>query len=245
MIASPKTEHVLELVEAKAPTTEETGCIAHYNCTVCGANYVYEDKTITLAADKSWDASLAPYCTEGSGNDFYIINDGVNAALKIKTVNPWPAFTQFKKLVPGSLNVSGTTYRLLIDVKLGSNAAVPTSKLDIQYFYPSTSGIGSVIISDGRQLQNVGSVNSNGWTTLEYEFTIGEGALTDWANITFIYWCEGALDENNYVLVDNIRVVAADQTNVNLDTIGNGDFEIYFEMVALPEEAVILPKSTN
>ena len=236
----PALGHDLTLVPYKAPTCTEDGNISYLECENCHTKYAYGDTSITLQANQGWGDSLAPYCTEDSSNDFFIVNDGgVNAALKIKTVQVWPKFNQIKKLVPGSLNVVGATYRLLIDVKLGANPALPTSKLDIQYYYPIAGGLGRVIISDGRQLQNVGAVNSTGWTTLEYEFTIGENALTDWANITFIYWCEGALDDDNYILVDNIRVVAIDDlTNTNLDTIGNGDFENYLEKVEVVDVAI-------
>lgn len=137
------------------------GNIAHFHCENCGKNYVYTDEAITLASGKSWNHSLAPYCTEDSANNFYIVKeDGINAAFKIQTINPWPAFNVFKKLVNGSLNVANTTYRFLIDVKLGTNAQLPTSKLDIQYYFPTATGFANVIISDGVHLEALGNVNS-------------------------------------------------------------------------------------
>ena len=235
--------HQLTYVAAKEATAEENGYVSHFHCSVCQLDYVYAEEVFTLKADTSWGGAKAPYCTEGSENDSYIVKvSDTNSALKIKTQRTWPVENIFKKDLNGSLNVPGKTYKLLIDVKDGEDGIGKTCDLNIFYYCPTVGGVGRVVVTEGGK--KLSSITSDGWTTLEFEFTIPADALMDWANIEFMFWSEGDINSpGNYILVDNIKIVdVADETRTNLDTIGRGDFEGYLSYVVLKEEDKIIAK---
>ena len=238
---STVVSHNLTFVPGKAATTEEEGYVDHFHCSVCNLDYVYADEKLTLTADKSWTSSIYPFCTEGSENDSFIVKESnTNAALKVKTERTWPVENIFKKDLNGSLNVVGKTYKLLMDVKAGPDDIVKTCKYNIYYYCPTATGVSTVVISEN--VQCLTTINKDSWTTLEFTFTIPEGATTGWANMAFIFWSEGALGPDNYILVDNIKIVDATEGVTNLDTIGHGDFEEYLPYVLLSEEDKVIAK---
>lgn len=211
----PALTHNFEYVKGNNGLCNEGGTVSHQACTHCGEKYGFETNSISLGAIGQW--TKYPY-GNWSNQEIEIIVDDANTCLKIAPCEWYPSTIGFKKDVTSNLTKAGT-YRLLVDVKAGPSQYVQSGKLDLIGVYNG----GSVKICEGKS--NLTNVSSAEWTTLEYEFTIPTGVNSTYFNLDGYYWPEVTLSEN-YILIDNIRfVLADDETNTNIDGMGFGDFE--------------------
>lgn len=193
-------------------------------------NYDFES-AITLAAGSGWSAY--PYGNWGSTSEndsygpAYIIQDlSGNTCLKIQATAWWPHGVAVWKDLSTNLLTAGT-YKVIMDVKLGEPIHTSGSGETLKY-----DTLTCVLFYNGGQINatsgNIISCTDTGWTRVEYVFSYASD-LTDYVQLAMYYWPELTID-NNYVLIDNIKVVAADDANeTNLDTKGCGNFEDFYK----------------
>ncbi len=211
----PSLSHDLKYVEGTSLPCNLGGTIGHKKCSHCGETFAFEKDKITLGAIGQW--TMYPY-GNWSNQEIEIVVDNGNTCMKIAPCDWYPSIIGFKKDVTNNVTKAGT-YRLLVDVKAGPSSYVQNGKLDFIGIYTG----GKVNISVNQN--NLKNIKSNEWTTLEFEYTLPSGISSNYFNIDGYYWPETSLSEN-YVLIDNIRIVAADdESNTNLDGMGFGDFE--------------------
>lgn len=181
------------------------------------------EQIITVPAQSQWGLTY-PY---GNWNamDYQIITESNgNTCAKLQPYEWWPKDICMKKDCSGNI-VNVGTYVIAIDVKLGPNVNVPNGKIVFALIYNG----GYRTIADINA--NIASCTTDGWTTIEYEYTITaeDNISSGWSQLDFFYWPEVDLTDN-YVLIDNIRVYAKDDaTKTNLDGIAGGDFEMFSE----------------
>lgn len=209
-------------LSSNTPCTEG-GYISHNKCENCGLKYGFAKDEITMPGNASW--TVFPY-GNWTQQEIEVYNDDSNTCLKIAPCEWYPSTIGFKKDVSTNILLAGN-YRLLIDVKGGPCEYVNLGKLDLIGIFNG----GKLAISDG--VNNLGSITSTSWTTLEFEFTVPTGINSTYFNLDGYYWPENTLSEN-YLLIDNIRFVKADdETNTNIDTMGFGDLEGLLPIVEL------------
>lgn len=209
------TGHKLTYYATNNKACNEGGYIGHQKCDYCGIAYGFTENKIALQAHGQW--TNYPY-GNWTDQEIEIINDNGNTCMRMEPISWYPDKIGFKKDISTTILQSGS-YRLLIDVKAGTNEHSNKGKLDLLMIYNG----GKVAISDG--IFNLGTVKQDSWTTLEFEFTMPSGIRSDYLNLDGYFWPEVSLG-GNYILIDNIRIVKSDdETNTNLDVLGFGDFE--------------------
>lgn len=181
------------------------------------------EQIITVPSQSQWGITY-PY-GNWSAMDYQIITESNgNTCAKLQPYEWHPKDIFIKKDCSGNI-VNVGAYVIAIDVKLGPNVNVPKGKIVFALAY---NGGYRTIADIGA---NIASCTTDGWTTIEYEYTITEedNISSSWAQLDFTYWPETDLTDN-YVLIDNIRVYAKDDaTKTNLDGIAGGDFEMFSE----------------
>lgn len=175
---------------------------------------IQNDEVIEVVANSTWGDTY-PY-GNWTNQNVQIVNDNGNSCIKMAPTAWYPSMIGFKKDVSTDVGQPGS-YKLVLDVKSSDSPNPAKGKLDFILVYNG----GEIKISDG--VLNLGSINHTDWTTLSFDFTVGSSIASSYFNLDVYYWAEIAL-ENNYVLLDNIRIVKTDNPDVNVDKIF-GEFE--------------------
>ncbi len=177
------------------------------------------EQVVNVLSQSQWGLTY-PY-GNWSAMDYSIITEtNGNTCAKLQPYMWYPNDIILKKDASGNI-VNVGTYVIAIDVKLGPNEHVSEGKIVFALAYNG----GYRTIADVQA--NLANCTTDGWTTIEYEYTITaeDNINSGWAQLDFTYWPEVDLTDN-YVLIDNIRVYAKDDTNkANIDGIAGGDFE--------------------
>lgn len=178
---------------------------------------------VEVVANSSWGETY-PY-GNWTNQNVQIVKDGDNSCLKIEPTAWYPSMIGFKKDVSTEVGFAGD-YKLLIDVKSSSNTSVKKGKIDFILVYNG----GNIKISDG--VSNLSNIKSDSWTTLSFDFSLPSSLSSSYYNLDAYYWAEDNLD-NNYVLVDNIRFIKADDLENNIDTIYGGFEHFHHEVSSI------------
>jgi len=163
----------------------------------------------TLQLTNSFSMNYANY----SGGSVSIINDGNNTYAKLRPVENGGYATITKSCDIAVLKKG--TYRLSMDVKLGSSAD-GTVSFGIWDGVAWVPGWPMTVI-------DIGEAKADDWTKITYEYTLAEDKTGGFANLDIGY--QGvSVGANNYVMIDNIQIIDI-ATNTNIDIADYGNFE--------------------
>lgn len=225
----PRGEHKLDKITKIDATCTEVGTIDHFKCRVCNKTFVYSDEPVVLSVGGSEVFSLSNW----GGDPVYLEGEGTNAYVKL-VGSGYPIWTQLDKALSSNLVQDGQ-YTIKFDVKLseeaykGINPNGYKGSIHLRLNYQGTDGEHYISKENG----SLGECNMDTWTTLSFDYELSGLSEKTWLSLSIIYWLEGELI-NNYILIDNIRIIAkGDTKEVNLDTTLGGDIEglvDYFEV---------------
>ena len=190
---------------------------AHYRCEHCEQLFSFED--IDIPAGGFFDET-APYANWQGQKQTITYDEETNSMVLLlnKTTSNHAALT-YKRI--GVRATKAGTYTFEFDIKRGS---AHNGGLWVQY--GNTPAPFDLYGADETTFKN--EVASDTWTHISKTFTItADKVANDGGNIELIIWSNATnyQDENCYICVDNLDI--QDETGLNVDERGNGDFEIY------------------
>ena len=172
----------------------------------------------------------------GVGGHYYIQSqaDG-NTCLKVPAVVWAPGNTTVKKDLSGNTALPGT-YEISFDLMASEQALTLNNgnggygALHV-YMWTNAEGFDHAIPATF----NVSSVvkdlaNKTTWSNVRARYTVPEGTAATFNQFNMIYWPEGSVGEDNYILIDNIEIYKVVEDVVvedNIDTIMGGDLEMF------------------
>lgn len=176
-------------------------------------------------SDKNGDVGGWYYIQPEPGNES-------NYVIKQPAVVWYPGNTTVKKDLSANTAKTGT-YELSFDVKVSESAktlnnGTVTGNL-VGYCWCDEVADFKFLDLSANWNQRTGDLSTTEWTNIRCRYVITENHTFNQFNL--IYWPEGNVGEDNYVLIDNIKVFKvtdgiADES-VNIDTIGGGDLEMF------------------
>ena len=158
-----------------------------------------------------------------------------NMVIKQPAVVWHPGNTTVKKDLSANTAAPGT-YEISFDVKVSEtaktavNGAGLTGNL-VGYCWCEPAYDFKTLDLSANWNQRTGELSTTEWTNLRCRYVIPEATAYTFNQFNLIYWPEGTVGEDNYVLVDNIKVYpvvgGVVDESANIDTIAGGDLEMF------------------
>jgi len=176
-----------------------------------GTDFDLFNKPIELGA--SWSNHYSNY----SEGQVTVINENGNGFAKLYPISN-SGYATVTHAADTKVLKAGT-YVISMDVKLGS-------AVDGTLAFGIWDGVSWS--PEWRTQINLAKANAGAWTTVSCEYTITADKTGDYANVDIGYQALKA-NVNNYILVDNIKIVKKGSTT-NLDADRNNGFEDWFSL---------------
>ena len=199
---------------------EETDThLAHYKCEHCNKLFSFDD---IVVPEGGFFNETAPYANWQNQKQTITYDEETNSmVLEMRKTTSNHAALTYKRV--GTRITKAGTYTFDFDIKLGS---AHNGGLWIQY--GNTPVPFDIFAANETALKN--EVKVNAWTHISKTFTIAEEVIAnDGNNIELIIWSNATDFQNDecYILLDNIDI--KDETGLNIDERGCGNFENYTE----------------